>query len=491
MQKIADVRSAIALMSWDQETYLPGKGAMLRGRQLTTLSILAHQLATDAGLENLLQALSEKEDLDPVKKKNVSLCLEDFHKAKKYPPAFVERLSQVTSAAYHAWIQGRRENSFAVFEPLLKEMVNLKKQEADLLGFQGHPYNALLNEHEKGMTTVQLDRLFNQVKLELGPLIRQIAIQPVPDAGFLHRFFPGDKQWQFGTGLLKEMGFDFEAGRQDISVHPFTTSFGNLDVRITTRIDEQDFAQMTWSCLHEGGHALYEQGLNGDEYGLPAGEPASLGVHESQSRLWENWVGRSRGYWEHHFPELQILFPESIAGLDLQDYYRGINRVIPTLIRTEADELTYHFHVLIRYEIEKDLIGGKLCTADLPDIWKEKYSDTLGVKVVNDIQGVLQDVHWSHGSFGYFPTYSLGSFLAAQLFAQAEKDLTDLPGNIRQGNLSLLLGWLRKNIHSRGRLYPLSELCQMVTGEELDFRYFMDYALRKFGEIYELDHYLS
>lgn len=487
MQKMADLRSAIAVLGWDQETYLPIKGAALRGRQTTTLSVLLHSMSMDPELEILLERLRDLESLDPVQKKNIQLSLEDVKKAKKYPPSFVEQLSETSSRAYHAWIQARRENRYEVLEPILARMVELKKQESGLLGFEAHPYDALLNEHEKGMTTALLDSLFSRVSQDLSPLIRRIAAKPQPEDHFLHQHFDRDKQWQFGIKLLREMGFDFDAGRQDISEHPFTTSFGNLDVRITTRIDEQDFGNMTWSCLHEGGHALYEQGLDGEAYGLPSGEAASLAVHESQSRLWENCIGRSYPYWNSHFRELVSLFPENFRDTPFQIFYRGINRVHPSLIRTEADELTYHFHIMIRYEIEKELIAGNVSTPELRELWNDQYASRLGVTVPDDLHGILQDIHWSHGSFGYFPTYSVGSFLAAQFFSQASKDIGGLTEQISQGRMDGLLGWLRKNIHQKGRLFTSRELCKMVTGEELDFKHFLNYAERKYGEIYTLN----
>ncbi|MCK7559735.1 carboxypeptidase M32 [Chitinophaga sedimenti] len=338
----------------------------------------------------------------------------------------------------------------------------------------------MLNEYEKGATTTMLDTIFADVRASLSPLLEKIAAGTQPDRSFLFKHYNKDKQWAFGLKLLKDMGYDMAAGRQDVSEHPFTTSFNPEDVRVTTRIDENDFGNMTRSCIHEGGHALYEQGLPTAEYGLPLGEAASLGIHESQSRLWENNVGRSLDYWQHYYGELQSLFPENLGNVPLADFYRAINLVQPSLIRTEADELTYHFHVMIRYEIEKGLIDGSIGTDGLRDTRNQYYKQYLHVDVPDDIRGVLQDIHWSHGSFGYFPTYSLGSFYAAQLFAAAQKQLPGLESQLSKGEFTQLLGWLRQHIHQYGRQYTSNELCEKVTGKPLQFKYFLEYAERKF-----------
>lgn len=285
------------------------------------------------------------------------------------------------------------------------------------------------------------------------------------------------------------MGFDFEAGRQDYSEHPFTTSFAPTDVRITTRVDEGNFASMLWSCIHEGGHGLYEQGLPEDQYGLPLGAATSLGIHESQSRLWENNVGRSVGFWSFFYPRLQKRFPEPLRNVTAQDFINAANKVEPSLIRTEADEVTYHFHVLIRYEIEKELIAGQLSTSDLPARWNELYAYYLGVTPKDDKTGVLQDVHWSHGMFGYFPTYTLGSFYAAQFFQQVQQDIPDLDNKIAAGDLSPLLEWLRSSVHQYGRQYNSEELCNRITGQGLDPRFFIAYAKQKYGQVYGISEW--
>ncbi len=486
MQRIADVRHASAVLQWDQETYLPPKGAALRGQQLSTLSELAHQLFIDDGLGELLQELMAKGDLDVFQKRNVELTLEDYTKAKKYSSFFVRQLAEQINKTFHAWIEARKQNSFAAYQKDLETLVQLKKEESEILGYQHHPYNAHLNEYEKGATVNLVDKTFDDLLPQLKPLLDKIAAQPQVEDSFLKQHFPKQAQWDWGMHLLKELHFDFEAGRQDISEHPFSTSFGPQDVRVTTRIDEADFTNMTWSCIHEAGHALYEQGLPPEHYGLPLGEACSYSIHESQSRLWENNVGRSLPFWQHYYGQLQQRFPEQLGQNVSLSFYKAINKVAPSLIRTEADEITYHFHVYIRYQLEKSLLEGSLATADIPQFWNEQYKKYLGVTVPDDKRGCLQDVHWSHGSFGYFPTYSLGSFYAAQFFAQVQKAIPGLQQQISQGQVAPLLNWLRTEIHAKGRYFTSEELCRQVTGEGLQVRHFMDYLLTKYTAIYNL-----
>jgi carboxypeptidase Taq len=388
--------------------------------------------------------------------------------------------------AFHAWIEARKKNDFAVFLPAVDKLIDLKKQEADLLGYKVHPYDALLNEYEKGATVQMLDKIFDKLVPALKNILDQVTARPQVDDTFLLQEFPRQSQWEWGLHLLRELHFDFDAGRQDISEHPFTTSFAPTDVRITTRINENDFSSMTWSCIHEVGHALYEQGLPIAQYGLPLGEATSLGIHESQSRLWENNIGRSRAFWENYYSQLQQYFPGQFGSISLDQFYKGINKVQPSLIRTEADEITYHFHVVIRYELEKQLIGGTLRAADIPAYWNEHYNKYLGVDVPGDNLGCLQDVHWSHGSFGYFPTYSLGSMYAAQFFATIIKNYPELSNKIGFEETKNILTWLRQNIHPHGRRYTSDELCKMITGTNLDSSFLVDYLLHKYLLIYTL-----
>lgn len=486
MQTIADVKNALAVLQWDQETYLPAKGARFRGQQISTLSEMAHKMFSEDMLGNMLKELSGKEDLSEEEKRNVARTLEDYTRNKKYSSGFVRRLSEQTNRAFHSWIDARRQNRFSVYEKDLDTLVALKKEEAEILGYEQHPYNALLDEFEKGATVQLIDKTFGNLLPQLKQLMDRIGVKPQVDDSFLQQHFPAEQQWLWGMELVKLLHFDFESGRQDKSEHPFSISFNRNDVRITTRISENDFANMTWSCIHETGHALYEQGLPEEQYGLPLGEACSYSIHESQSRLWENNVGRSLRFWQHFYPQLQAFFPEQFKNTGIDAFYKGINKVQPSLIRTEADEISYHFHVAIRYELEKGLLEGTVQTAAIPEFWNDRYRRFLGVTVPDDKSGCLQDVHWSHGSFGYFPTYSLGSFYAAQLYRHACDTHPELEPAIGSGNLLPLLQWLRQNVHAQGRFHTSEDLCRAITGKPLEVRYFQDYILEKYSGIYNL-----
>ena len=484
LQKIADIKYASAVLQWDQETYLPKNGNDTRGRQIATLNELAHEHFTTETFGNLLKKLSTSENLSDNEKRNVQLSTQDYNRNKKIPTAFVHSLSSAINVGYHAWIKARRENSFAVFEKSLQQIINLKKQEADLLGYEKHPYDALMNDYDKGLTTTITDKLFADLKPQLSDLLAKIAAKPQVDNSMLHQYFNKTAQWDIGIEILKRMHFNFDAGRQDISEHPFTTNFSSQDVRVTTRIDENDFGNMLWSCIHEGGHALYEQGLPNDEYGMPLGEYCSLSIHESQSRLWENCIGRGLPFWKHNYTLLQKKFPEQLKNKTIEQFYFAINKVKPSLIRTEADELTYHFHVMIRYEIEKLLIEGSISAKDIPAYWNEHYKKYLGITVPDDVRGCLQDVHWSHGSFGYFATYSIGSLYAAQFYATIKNNIPTIETEIENGNNSSILKWLQTNIYDYGRYYVSEDLCKKTTGDILNSKYFLDYVTNKYSAIY-------
>ncbi|GAA4460946.1 carboxypeptidase M32 [Nemorincola caseinilytica] len=484
LQKAADINNAAAVLGWDQETYMPPKGAAFRGRQLATLASLSHELVTSPRMSELLAQLRTDKGLDELQKANVLRSNEDHDKNSKLPPAFVEELSLLTSECFNAWIEARRQNDFGIFAPSLTKMVALKRRQAELYGYKAHPYDALVDEYEPGANVAMLDRLFDGIKQQLPPILATIKAAPQVNDDLFYRHYPRQQQWDFSVAVLKTMGYDMEAGRQDISEHPFSTSFAPTDVRVTTRVDEHNYASLLWSTIHEGGHALYEQGLPEEQYGLPLGAAASLGIHESQSRLWENCVGRSEAFWQYFYPQLQAVFPQQLADVTATDLYKACNKVEPSLIRTEADEVTYHFHVLIRYEIEKQLIEGTLQVADLPAAWNEAYQKYLGITPPDHKTGVLQDVHWSHGSFGYFPTYTLGSFYAAQFYIKAQEAIPTLLTDIAAGKTSDLLAWLRTNIHRHGRRYYSDELCELVTGKRLDPTYFLNYIKQKYTGIY-------
>ena len=480
LQKIADIKYASAVLQWDQETYLPKKGNDGRGRQIATLNELAHEQFTDSKLGDLMNELLLSGKLGDHEKRNVTLSLEDYNKSKKLPSKFVRRMSETVNKSFHAWVQARRENKYGIFEGPLQEIIELKKQEADFLGYENHPYNALMNDYDKGLTTTIVDKLFSDLQPQLSKILNQITEQPQSDDSFLHQHFNKTTQWDTGIEILKRMHFDFDAGRQDISEHPFTTNFSSKDVRVTTRVAENDFGNMLWSCIHEGGHALYEQGLPDNEYGMPLGEYCSLSIHESQSRLWENCIGRGKAFWQYNYKLLQENFPVQFKNIIIDEFYNAINKVQPSLIRTEADEVTYHFHIMIRYEIEKLLIDGSITAKDIPSYWNEQYKKYLGITVLNDLQGCLQDVHWSHGSFGYFATYSIGSLYAAQFYSTIKNLYPNIDEEVSLGKTLKIWNWLKKNIYSYGRYYSSEDLCKHATGESLRSNYFIDYLQNKY-----------
>jgi carboxypeptidase Taq len=480
--KIMDVNAAIGLLSWDQETYMPDGSSDLRSRQIATLSGILHQMLTSADYHQLLLKLSDDDSLSSEQNRNVQLSVLDYNKKAKFSTEFVEEMSKSVSIAFQAWQAAKSKNDFSLFEKPLEDLVKLKFKEADIKGYEGHIYNAFVDDYEPGMTVEILDKVFIPVKEKLGPLVERILTKACNLKNFKNHY-DTNTQWDFTIELLKKLGYNFNIGRQDRSSHPFSISFGPEDARITTRIDEKDLTESIWSTIHECGHAFYEMGLKMENYGIPAGEACSLSIHESQSRLWENMVGRSKAFWEYMFPILKSYFPEQLFNVSLNDFYFESNKVEKGLIRTNADEITYHFHVLIRYEIEKALFNQDITVKDLPNTWNELYKKYLGIDVPNNKMGILQDVHWSHGSFGYFPTYSLGSFYAAQFFETAKIQIPNLENHIASGNFNLLLDWLRKNIHQYGRIYNSEELCKKVSGEGLNFNFFYNYIDLKYKNL--------
>lgn len=486
LSKIADIGHATALLSWDNEVYMPKKGAAFRSQQIATLSGISHELFTSSSFGESLKSLREDKALSQKEKTNIARTLREYDKATKFDEAFVIHRSKTISQAYQSWVQARSENDWTLFARSLEDLIKIKLEESQRYDIGEHPYDSLLDLYEPEMTVAKLEGIFAQVKKELLPLINEIKSKEQVDDSFLFVPLNKDKQWNYGLEILEKMGYDFSKGRQDISEHPFTISFSPMDVRVTTRLKEDDFPMMLWSCIHEGGHALYEQGLPASEYGLPSGSAVSLGIHESQSRLWENNIGRSKSYWTSLYPDLQKEFPSAFQNKSLDQFFRAINKIQTNLVRTEADELHYHFHVMIRYEIERDLLSGELSINDLKTRWDDSYKKFLGLKPKDDKEGILQDIHWSHGSLGYFPTYSIGSFYAAQFNEQVNKDIPDLQSNIIAGDTSKLLEWLRDNIHQYGQQYNAEELCKRITGVGLSLNSFLSYARSKYQHVYDL-----
>jgi carboxypeptidase Taq len=383
------------------------------------------------------------------------------------------------------WVQARKESNFALFQPALEKILGLQRDLAQCLGFEESPYDALLDQYEPGMKKAELVRIFSELKAGLVPLVQKISerLGQVDDE-VLRRHFAEPAQWELSLEAARRIGYDFQRGRQDKSVHPFTTSFSVNDVRITTRVDERFLPTALFGTLHECGHALYEQGISQSLERSPLAAGASLGVHESQSRLWENLVGRSRSFWKFFFAHLRQAFPQNLEDVSLESFYRSINRVEPSLVRVEADEVTYNLHILLRFELESDLVEGRLALADLPEAWNAGMKTSLGVVPSDDARGVLQDVHWSNGLIGYFPTYSLGNLLSVQLFEKAQSEIPSLAAQIEDGDFQALLKWLRENIHQHGRKFLPSELINRATGKPLQASPYLCYLNQKYSEIY-------
>ncbi len=495
--EIQHLSSAASVLSWDQETYMPAGGGAARADQLATLQTIAHDRFVSPEIEALLTqwidpATGEPTDRDGDAWNEPARALlrevwRDFSRAKKLPSDFVKRLGRESSIAQQVWTEARAKNDYPRFLPHLRTMVALKREEAGYLGYTHSPYDALLDTYEPGATVSQLQPLFAALRKRLVPLLERVLASPVAvDETVLFRSYDIGKQLDFSRVVLSAMGYDFERGRLDLAAHPFTTSFHPSDVRVTTRVYEKEFPVCLFSCIHEGGHGLYDQGLDPVHYGTPLGEALSLGIHESQSRLWENCVGRSRPFWRCFFPMLQQTFPEALAGVAQADFYAALNRVQRSLIRVEADELTYNLHIMLRFEIELDVIEGRSAVEDLPAIWKDKMKSYLGVVPERDADGVLQDLHWSVGAFGYFPTYTLGNLYASQFYDQAHRDISNLEGEIEAGRLIVLTQWLNQKIHRWGRTFTTDQLARRVTGRELSPEPFLTYLENKYGEIYKL-----
>ncbi len=490
---IADLRGASALLQWDQETYMPDGGGTSRADQIALLDTLGHERLVGPAVSGPLGELIDldsgvmKNDLEPVTSQLVKEIWRDYHRAAALPKEFVEEYSQATSMAQQVWAQARSENDFSKFAPHLEKIIALKFREIDYLGVATTPYDTLLDYFEPGMTSDEVTILFDAVKERLVPLVQKIAASKVDtEVSLLRQDFDIARQWDFGVIVLKDMGYDFNCGRQDKSAHPFTTSFHPTDVRITTRFNKNNILSALSSTIHEGGHALYEQGLDTKWYGTPFCDAVSYGIHESQSRLWENLVGLSKPFWDYYYPKLQDIFPDQLGAVSQDRFYRAINTVEPSLIRVDADEATYNLHIMLRFEIERMVINDKLPVAELPQLWNDKMEEYLGVRPDSDANGVMQDVHWSFGGFGYFPTYALGNLYNTPIMNQARIEIEGLDGKIASGNLLELREWLREKVHRVGRRRTAPQLIKDITGENLVAEPFMDYLEEKYAAVYSL-----
>lgn len=482
-QETMALMEAGALLGWDLEVMMPAKGMKARSAQTAMIARLIHNRETAPDFYARINEALEKETLSERRRRNLLVLKEEIEKAQKLPTDFVEEMERLVAESFKAWHTARKRSDFSIFQPYLEKIVAKNREKAELLGYQHHPYEALIDAFDRQTTVPFLDRVFSEVKEKLTPLAQTLIerfSEPLswPDG----MTFPEDKQIALGWQVLKEIGFSPEVLRLDQAPHPFCTSIGPNDMRITTKVDPANFTTALFSTMHEMGHAWYDfHALQDEDYGLPSSYAASLSIHESQSLFWEKYVGKSMSFLESHFDDLVSYFPE-LSRLSPMDVFMRVNRVYPQPIRIEADEVTYHYHIIVRYELEKELIEGSLAVKDLPEAWNARYRQYLGLDIANDAEGVLQDIHWSHGTLGYFPTYSLGAFYAAQFYATMKQSL-DVAGLIRQRNFGPILEWLKTNIHQHGALYPSSELCERVTGKPLSLDHYLSYIREKYRHV--------
>lgn len=489
MGTASDVAYSAAVLSWDQQTYMPEKAAEERGEQLATLSRIFHDMVTSEGLGSLLEDLlpyAKMLDPDSDDARMVLKAKKEYDKQTKVPSDKVAEFARATTLGQEAWVKARTVSDFSIFKPYLERIVELRREYASYFQPYDHVYDPLLDDYEPGMKTSDVQSIFHAVRPLQVELIKAIGEKPQVEDSFLHLKYADQQQWDFGVEVTKYLGYDWGAGRQDRTAHPFTTNFGIHDVRITTNVKEDMVTSSLFSTIHETGHALYEQGIDWGLRRTNLASGASLAIHELQSRMWENLVGRSRAFWRFFYPKLQSTFSTQLGNVDMETFYKAINKVEPSLVRTEADEATYNLHVMLRLELEIALMEGSLEVADLPEAWNSRMRDYLGVTPPNDRKGVLQDVHWSGGMIGYFPTYALGNMISVQFWEIINKDIPNLDAQIEKGEFSALLAWLRKNVHQYGAKFEPQELVQRVTGSKIDPQPYLRYLKSKYSDIYGL-----
>ena len=487
--EVADLRAASSVLGWDQQVNMPEGGAEDRGEQIATLENILHQKATSDEIGKLLDDLERYQDQldsDSDDARLIKVTRREYDKQTKVPPEYVSEFARVSTVAQSVWEKAKATADFEEFRPHLEKLVDLRRQYAEFFKPWDHVYDPLLDDFEPGMKTAEVQEIFNKLRPEQVELIRKISEKDQVEKSFLELNYPEKKQWDFGVEVISKFGYDWNHGRQDKSAHPFTTSFGLNDVRITTRFKEDYLPTAMFGTMHECGHALYEQGVDKKLNRTPLADGASMAVHESQSRMWENLIGRSRPFWKYFFPRLKETFPSQLGNVDQDTFYKGINAVEPSLIRVEADEATYNLHIMLRLEIEIALMEGSLEAKDAPEVWNEKFKEYLGIIPPDDAQGVLQDIHWSFGGFGYFPTYALGNLVSVQIWEKMEQDLPDIDDQIEQAKFDEILGWLRDNVHAHGAKFEPQELVQKVTGSKITPEPYIRYLQSKFGEIYDI-----
>ena len=488
--EISNLRGASALLAWDQSTYMPPGGTEARARQMATLGRLAHEKQVDAALGKLLDELQPYGESLPYDSDEASLirvARRDFERAIKVPPSFVAESQAHGARSQQAWREARPADDFAKVQPFLEKTVDLSRQYADFFPGYEHVADPLIEDEDYGMKVSTIQPLFADLRAQLVPLVKAIAERPPVDNSCLRQAFPEQAQLDFGLEVIKRYGYDFQRGREDKAPHPFTISFSIGDVRITTRVREDYLGDALFSTLHEAGHGMYEQGIDPGLDGTPLAHGTSSGVHESQSRLWENVVGRSRGFWQYFYPNLQGYFPEQLGSVSLDTFYRAINKVRPSLIRVDADEVTYNLHVMIRFDLELALLEGNLAVKDLPDVWRTRYQADLGVAPPDDRDGVMQDIHWYFGTVGgMFQGYTLGNILSAQFYAAALNARPEIVDEIAEGRFETLHGWLKDNIYRHGRKFTANEIVERATGGPLTIEPYVRYLRAKYGELYGL-----
>lgn len=487
LREASDLQSAASVLGWDQQTFMPPGGAGPRGRQIATLSRLAHEAFVDPEVGRLLDALeSHRERLPP---DSDDACLlrvtrRDYERDTKIPSSFWAELSEHAADAFQTWTQARPANDFARVAPHLERTLELSRRYSSYFPDAQHIADPLIDMSDEGMTVAELRPLFAELRAALVPMVDDVLARQTESRSGLDREYPVEEQLAFGLDVIRDFGFDFERGRQDQAHHPFATRFATSDVRITTRIRENDLTEALFSTLHESGHAMYEQGIDPALESTPLATGVSSGVHESQSRLWENLVGRSRAFWGHYFPKLQACFPDQLRDVDVDAFYVAINRVARSLIRTDADELTYNLHVVIRFDLELELLEGELAVADLPEAWRERYRSDLGIVPPNDADGVLQDVHWFSGLIGgAFQGYTLGNVLSAQFYEAAVEACSMIPADVAAGRFDTLHGWLRSNVYLHGRKFSPKHLVERATGQAMSAGPYLEYLRVKYGAL--------
>ena len=490
LQEIDDLHRAKDVLEWDQSTYMPPGGAAGRARQMATLETLAHVRSSDPELGALLDNLQDTLDKLPAESDDAALvrvAQRDYDRATRVPTKLMGELANQIGVSFSAWIEARPKNDWATMRPHLEKTLELSRRFADCFPDAAHPADPLIDSNDEGMTVATIRPLFAELRNFLTPLVNQIAAKPETDASCLVQHYPEAKQWAFGEKIIRAYGYDFHRGRQDKTHHPFMTRFNWGDCRITTRFDENFLNPGLFATLHEAGHALYEMGTDRSYDGSPLGTGTSSGVHESQSRTWENFVGRSLPLWKYYYPQLQETFPQQLGNVELKAFYHAINKVKPSLIRVEADEVTYNQHVIIRFELECELLEGTLTIADLPEAWRARYQEYLGVAPSDYKDGVLQDVHWFGGPIGgMFQGYTLGNILSGQFNAAASQAIPDLHEQWQEGNFAPLHTWLRENIYRHGRKYSTLELVKRVTGDTIQLGPYQAYLITKYSDIYGL-----